>query len=109
MKDKISGLEWSKIQTSGTWSAAINTCAALTHNGASGWRLPTQKELMDAYNHGAISAQSTNWITTVQMQNWFWSSSTQSNVTSNAWIVYLSYGTTDTTAKTNPGQVACVR
>jgi len=110
MKDKISGLEWSKIQTSGTWSEAINTCDALTHNGASDWRLPTQKELMDAYNHGAISAQSTNWITTAQMQaNYFWSSSTRSNVTSDAWIVSLSYGSTSISAKTNTTQVACVR
>ena len=110
MKDKISGLEWSKIQTSGTWPQAINTCDALTHNGASDWRLPTQKELMDAYNHGAISAQSTNWITTAQMQGgYFWSSSTLSNGTSNAWVVYLSNGYTDDDGRPGTGQVACVR
>ena len=111
MKDKISGLEWSKIQTDGTWPQAINTCDALTHNGASDWRLPTQKELMGAYEHGAISAQSTNWITTAQMQgNYFWSSSTQSNLfTSYAWLVYLSLGLTYGGGRTSPYQVACVR
>ena len=66
---------------------------------------------MGAYEHGAISAQSTNWITTVQMQgNYFWSSSTLSYITSNAWLVYLSYGFTYfNNAKTSTGQVACVR
>jgi hypothetical protein len=101
MQDKISGLEWSKtIQTSRTWPQAINDCAALTHNGASGWRLPTQKELMSAYEHGAISAASTNWITTAQMSSYFWSSSTLSFNTSNAWVVGLSNGSTSNNDKT---------
>lgn len=36
-------------------------------------------------------------------------SSTQSNNTSNAWIVYLSNGNTNNNDKTNTNQVACVR
>lgn len=111
MKDKISGLEWSKtIQTSRTWPQAINDCDALTHNGASDWRLPTQKELMDAYEHGIMSAESANWITTAQMQGaFFWSSSTRSANTSSAWVVNLSNGGAANTFKTNTFQVACVR
>lgn len=28
------------------WLSAINNCKGLTHNGSSGWRLPTQRELI---------------------------------------------------------------
>ena len=81
MQDKISGLKWSKFAPSrATWQTAITTCNGLTHNGqtAGSWRLPTQKELMDAYNHGITSAARTdaNWMTQLNMgSNYFWSSS----------------------------------
>ena len=71
-QDKISGLQWSKNQSptnQQTWMSGLNICEGLTFNGSSDWRLPTQKELMDAYNHGIRSASRTNWFTDSEMSN----------------------------------------
>ena len=110
MKDKITGLHWSKIQSlSQTGSVAINTCDALSFNGQTDWRLPTQKELMEAYTHGIRSAATTNWITEGNMINNFWSGSSVSPSTLNAWLVNLAFGYTYNLNKTNSYQVVCVR
>jgi hypothetical protein len=112
-QDKISGLEWSKLSTSGkSWPYAIDYCQGLTHNGQPDWRLPTQKELMDAYNHGIRSAAANNWITIsfFNQNTYFWSaSSNSSDVTSGAWIVNLANGYTKNIAKTEAKSVVCVR
>ena len=111
MKDKITGLQWSKFQNaSQTWSVAINTCDALNFNGATDWRLPTQKELMEAYAHSVRSAASANWITEVQMAaNNFWSASSVSTYSSDAWKVYLPGAAFSQSDKWDPYQVVCVR
>ena len=122
MKDKITGLWWSKMQSTGTgvsWWQAVNACQSLNHNGQTGWRLPTQKELMDAYNHGIRSAASdtwtsgsnTYWITESQMYGPFWSASSNSisSLTNEAWIVKLATGYTIKTVKSFPNSVVCVR
>jgi hypothetical protein len=111
MQDKITGLWWSKLQTSAAWNVAWSNCQSLNHNGQTGWRLPTQKELMEAYTHGIRSAARTDtaWMTEANMHNWFWSGSSVSYDTDYAWIVYLASGTTGHYAKLNPGQVVCVR
>jgi hypothetical protein len=121
MQDKITGLWWSKQQASGAWNAAWNTCvttlnnttyagnALAGYNGQTGWRLPTQKELMESYTHGIRSAARTNWITEGDMGNWFWSGSSVSDYTLGAWIVNLAYGFTYNDYKDSPNQVVCVR
>lgn len=111
MQDKITGLWWSKLQPTGqSWNAAWATCAGLTYNGQTGWRLPTQKELMEAHIHGIRSAARTNWLTDANMSAFFWSGSSVSNVTSNAWSVYLVHGlTTNNSKTTTTNQVVCVR
>jgi hypothetical protein len=63
MQDKITGLSWSKLQAGARWNTAWSNCQSLNYNGQTGWRLPTQKELMEAYTHGIRSAARTNWIT----------------------------------------------
>jgi hypothetical protein len=117
MQDKISGLWWSKQQTNASWWQAVSSCQSLSHNGQTGWRLPTQKELMDAYNHGIRSAASdrwttganNNWITEAAMNSYFWSGSTVSSVTGTAWMVYLGYGSTYNISKYNSNGVVCVQ
>ena len=97
-KDNITNLVTTKVvSASSTWSAAVNACASSTYGGyaAGTWRLPTQKELMSQYEHGIVSLVSANFMTLVNMQNYFWSSSTNSTSTTNAWGVGLAGGTTD--------------
>jgi len=121
-KDPVTGLIWSNLlvndsgtptfspSTNSTWSwdasAASNVAAGgktaleLCSERGNGWRLPTQKELMQAYIDGS------NFNLT-QLSNGFWSA-TESNSTS-AWHVLLSSGSTGTNFKTNRYQVRCVR
>ena len=100
MQDKITGLWWTKPQSNVAWDAAWSNCQTLSYNGQTGWRLPTQKELMDAYGHGIRSAVSASWITQSGLNNWFWSGSSNSSSSSNAWGVNLSNGYTLNTSIT---------
>ena len=107
MQDKITGLWWSKLQASGAWDTAWNTCVATLnnttysgnsvagYNGQTGWRLPTQKELLEAYTHGIRSAASTNWIFEGMMNYWFWSGSSVSTGSYYGWNVNLATGVAD--------------
>ena len=61
MRDDVSGLTWSEgfpvalsASTNGTatWAQAVDRCDKLSFGGIADWRLPTQMELMQAYNHG---------------------------------------------------------
>ena len=117
MKDKISGLKWSKSyqvsgsQTTMAWWAAVTYCNASGYNGqtAGSWRLPTQKELMNAYEHGITSAASTDWMTLANMRADFWSASSYSYDTDYVWIVGLALGNTGAKSTYNSGVVVCVQ
>ena len=59
-KDNITGLVWLRDQGSTfTWEGAISQCENSTAGSRTDWRLPTQKELMQAYTNG-IWSQRTN-------------------------------------------------
>lgn len=53
-QDQLTGLYWTNVlSTSRKWSEALNDCAALNGGtGGSGWRLPGEKELLQAYLDG---------------------------------------------------------
>ncbi len=121
MQDKITGLWWSKQQTDAVWNAALSTCGSTLngttyagnsvagYNGQTGWRLPTQKELKDAYNHGIRSAASANWITEAAMENNFFSASSRSFSTIGVWVVSLANNFEGSYEKDSATQVVCVR
>jgi len=68
------------------------------------WRLPTQKELLQAYINGAAN-------NLPNPDHYYWSSTEYYSSTAKAWLVYLSYGNTlNFINKTNSGYYArCVR
>ncbi|MDD5072085.1 MAG: DUF1566 domain-containing protein [Patescibacteria group bacterium] len=66
------------------------------------WRLPYQKELMQAYIDGS-------WGNLPHAGSTFWSSTTISNATQYAWYTYLHGGYTTNNLKTNTLQARCVR
>ena len=80
-------------------------CEAL---GDGGWRLPYQKELMQAYINGS-SKESVSYLSSTGYS--FWSSTTISYNTRNAWYVGLYYGRTSTIVKTSVASYRsrCVR
>ncbi|MEI6835093.1 MAG: DUF1566 domain-containing protein, partial [bacterium] len=116
MQDKITGLSWSKLQASAAWNTAWSNCQSLNNNGQTGWRLPTQKELMEAYTHGirsipsSYAAANTNWMTEANFNSLFWSGSSVSSNSVNAWFVNLANGATyNYNAKYFSYLVVCVR
>ena len=91
------------------WNGAVAYCDGLSHNGATDWRSPTQKELMESYAHGVRSAASANWMTEADMSNDFWSGSSVSTGSTFAWRVKLANGYTYYDFKSESYQVVCVR
>ncbi|MBC7658162.1 MAG: DUF1566 domain-containing protein, partial [Chitinophagaceae bacterium] len=100
-KDRITNLLWSKADTTyRDWETAITYCASLNYGGyTSGWRLPTERELMHSYIDG-IWAQKTPLNLTATV--YYWTSTTW---TVNATVAYAGgygIGTMSTNyAKTN--------
>jgi len=78
----------------------ITGCDALGNDGD--WRLPYQKELMQAYIDGS-------WGNLPNAGNDFWSATTKSYGTHYAWRVSLHHGNTNNYNKTNTHDSRCVR
>ena len=109
-QDKISGLSWSKQQANSDWDSALATCDGLDWGGSTNWRLPSQKEVVEAYNHGIFSAGATNWMTSSEMNQNVWSSTTFSNSTMSAFAYNLATGISSASAKsTGTNRVICVK
>ena len=77
---------------------AIQVCSGM--NGGGVWRLPTQKELMQAYIDGS-------YFNLTNPSNYFWSA-TQTSST-NAWYVALYFGYTNGNTNGALASVRCVR
>jgi len=129
VKDNCSGLVWSyacknagcsslTTDTSPTtyyWTAtddvtknnnlsAQQLCSAGSH-GLSGWSLPHQKQLMQAYIDGSYK-----YLEGTGVNRYYWSATTRSGYTSDAWLPNLSYGSTYYSTKaTYTYYVRCVR
>ncbi|MBC7533018.1 MAG: DUF1566 domain-containing protein, partial [Oligoflexus sp.] len=104
-KDNITGLVWLADQASTfTWDNAITQCENSTAGSRTDWRLPTQKEWMQAYTDGIWSQKTTMSLASY----YYWSASTLSDDTTKAWIVYPNYGYTLNYNKTLAFRVACV-
>ena len=89
-------------QSAGSMTGCETLGAAVAGNSG-GWRLPHQKELMQAYINGS-------WGNLSSAGYNFWSATTLSNNTHNAWYTSLYYGSTTYTTKTSTTiSVRCVR
>ncbi len=121
MQDKITNLWWSARQVSQSWNNAISLCgttlntttysgnSSVGYNGQTGWRLPTQKELIAASDHGIRSAASPNWISSSYVTGTYWSSTTHSPNTGFAYVVGLGSGSYNVNYKYDIVYVVCVR
>ena len=91
-----------------TWSLAVDACNNLSSGDGTGkWRLPTQKELMQL-SIGGIFLQNAAQFSSL-LSDLFWSASSVSNPTTDAWYVLLRYGYTNSFSKTISLAVLCVR
>lgn len=109
-KDKISGRTWSKrIASSQSWAQSVTACNDLA-DGGGGWRLPTQKEAVDAYIHGIASISDGNFLSGTDE---YWSATNRGagNIGSDAIYYNLAGLSFDTgaAAKTNGKSVLCIK
>jgi len=106
--DTRTKLTWQQASAPGsyTWANAKTYCGGLSLSG-SGWRLPTEKELLsidDLLGPGTID--STAFVSAV---NNYWSSTPVAGSPGNAWGVEYQYGYTFNSPVTQTWGVRCVR
>jgi hypothetical protein len=107
-EDLITGLTWSEGTTSTvTWLNALAVCTG-TIAGYSDWRTPTMKELNQAAIDGIKSVSSPNFLV-IDSSRIYWSGTTNSLQTTQAWAVNLAAGAAESVAKNMPRYTACVR
>jgi hypothetical protein len=133
MKDNLTGLIWSEsypvattaaANTTRDWSAAVEHCESLSYGGRADWRLPTQIEMMTAYNHGIRElgfkgggtvrpggdTLDNNSAFISLIDDYFWSSTTRSDAgnTQNAMYMQFTIGYASMNNKTGTHQFLCV-
>ena len=93
------GLTWMPVTFQDTLSNANAYCTSTTINGQTGWRLPTQAELLALYYSGAMNGQ--GW--TISSSTYVWSSAINGNILS------LVSGNGGTSGDPQTNYVTCVR
>ncbi|MBP6219104.1 MAG: DUF1566 domain-containing protein [Oligoflexales bacterium] len=114
--DNFTGLYLSNTLSTNTtrWESALSLCHSMDILGkGTGWRLPTQKELMSLYVGGLYNKKESFKVSGADVLHtlYAWSASSDSTNTGNAWTVKLSTGEVKVSAKANSAstQVICVR
>jgi len=93
---------WDNSGANNNSQTASQLCSAGSH-GESGWSLPHQKQLMQAYIDGAYKNLEASG-------RYLWSATTVSGTTTSAWIICVSRGSTFYNGKDmNNTYVRCVR
>lgn len=124
VKDKTSGLEWANLTPSDDfentvnanddyWADAVTKCLGLTRGGHTDWRLPTQKEMMQAYVSGIARSNIAPFIpsTSTDFNPTYFTATTvsENGQTDHFWSVNLRNGRTMGEPKTAIGPIMCVR
>jgi hypothetical protein len=118
-KDNTTGLVWSLQTQTASWNTATGATYANTgHNTpsrcgyATGWRLPTTRELLGIVHNG-LSTYATAMVDVAYFPStqadWYWTADTYAPNPASAWIVYFSYGGANAYDKTGNGFVRLVR
>ncbi|HNT28202.1 MAG TPA: DUF1566 domain-containing protein, partial [bacterium] len=116
--DNNTGLEWQRTLpatydgcTGGTckWQEAIDYCSNLTYGGETDWRLPTRKELATLPDYGRENPAIDTAIFPDTQPGGYWSSSSNVNGTTDAWLVDFNVGSVSHSGKTNDNYARCVR
>ena len=118
-KDNHTNLIWSLQTVSGvTWADATSTAGSspiAAHNGASrcghatGWRVPTRRELLSIVHHGAYSPAIDGAYFPSTVSSWYWTNDSYAPYPADAWFVDFYNGNTDADYKTFTNHVRLVR
>lgn len=113
IEDIRTGLIWQKtfLQTGRTWEDALAYCEGLTYGQKSDWRLPDINELHSLVVHDSAPEHATTFPGI--SDEFFWSSTTNSKIVANAWLIEFKYGIIkveiEKTNTTNGILAICVR
>ncbi|MBN1769682.1 MAG: DUF1566 domain-containing protein [Deltaproteobacteria bacterium] len=92
------------------WSTALAYCDSLDWGGVSDWRLPNEYELQSIVHYGRGSAPRVSLSAfPATYSGYYWTSATNAEDSSEAWIVAFSYGSVLPPTKTTGYAVRCVR
>ena len=118
-KDNHTNLIWSLQTIPGiNWNNATSTAGGspiAAHNSASrcghatGWRVPTQRELLSIVHHGAYSPAIDGAYFPFTWSIWYWTNDRYAPGPSYAWSVNFDNGTSYAYNKTNTNHVRLVR
>jgi hypothetical protein len=109
--DTETKLTWQQTASSGTyvWNGSKTVCASVSLNG-SGWRQPTMAELSTLIDFRATAAPFTDTTAFPGTPSaLFWSITSVTGSTTQAWAVDFSNGFGNATDTTKTGYVRCVR
>ena len=109
VKDSSTSLEWQDdINVTKTWTNAITYCEDLILNSKDDWRLPNRNELQNIVDYTLTNPAINSSFVNVVTED-YWSSTTYSTTTSEAWRVEFKEGVVYHNAKTLSKNVRCVR
>ena len=108
-KDQLTGLLWSKAETtSSDWEAAITSCDNKVYGSYSDWRLATAKELFQFFINGGLTQAGASRLN-ISSTGLYWSSTTNSTTPTNAWTVEPSLLQNNSIKANAVGLILCVR
>ena len=118
-KDNHTNLIWSLQTVSGiSWNDATSTAGGspiAAHNAASrcgfatGWRVPTRRELLSIVHHGAYLPTIDGAYFPATVNDWYWTNDSFAPNPAHAWYVYFNVGYAGANGKTGTGRVRLVR
>jgi len=118
--DKNTALVWQKCSmglnndaacsgtaTTATWTAALTYCTGLALAGKT-WRLPNINELRSITDLAKSSPAIDSIAFPATVPGMYWSATTNTSITTNAWYVSFLFGQVFRITKANPYYVRCV-
>jgi len=105
--EECNGLMWSNSVKEGVdWYQAGEFAEKCRDGGFSDWRLPTVSELQNVFDYEKGESKISGWVDDAR----YWSATTQSSATHNAWLTNQGNGFTYNGAKAHAGySVRCCR
>ena len=108
--DTSTGLMWQQaVSSNKTWEQALAYCEGLDLGGYTDWRLPSVRELRSLVDTSRFNPAINTSYFPDTAASWFWSRTTNSYNTNDAWIVNFFFGDVDGHNKTNGYYVRAVR
>lgn len=107
--DTATGLEWQKAGDSTTrnWENALAYCEGLTLGRHDDWRLPDLRELDSIVDLNRYTPAIDLFFSC--QSSFYWSATTNANLTSNAWRLNFNNGNVSVYNKSNSYYARCVR